>query len=127
MSVLDNFKRRLRAARGLAAGAETADDEMQLVQMGNSYPIQVGTVQQDAVDEAHLAAIAAKKAADETRAFVLEHQEKLRGRVMPVEIYSVQNLPTHSCLIVNDYLLLSYVEAEQLIKQVFTLVQEQTT
>ena len=57
----------------------------------------------------------AKIQADATRDFVLAHYQKLRGQVMPMEIMGIQNLPNHSCLIVNDLLLLSYVEAEQLI------------
>ncbi len=83
----------------------------------SEYPIVIGTIQHDAVDEAHRAAIAAKEAADKTRSFVLAHVEGLRGKIMPVEILSVANCPSHSCLIVNDHLLLSYVEAEQLINQ----------
>lgn len=90
---------------------------MQSFKIGGSYPIVVGEIQQDAVDEAHAAAIAAKEAADKTRAFVLDHVDRLHGKIMPVEILSVANLPGHSCLIVNDHLLLSYVEAEQLINQ----------
>ncbi len=80
------------------------------------HPIVGGEIQQEAIDEAHAAAIKAKADADQTRAFVLEHVQKLRGQTMPVEIYSIQNLPSHSCVIVNDSLLLSYVEAEQMIK-----------
>lgn len=114
MSLIKSFADRLRAAKNLAG----EKPEMTTEQLGTLYPIQVGEIQQDAVDEAHRAAIAAKEAAEKTRAFVLEHQEKLRGRIMPVEISSVANLPHHSCLIVNDHLLLSYVEAEQLIRQV---------
>ncbi len=70
----------------------------------------------EAIDEAFLAAQKAKADAEATRAFVLEHVQKLRGKTMPLEIYSVQNLPSHSCLIVNDHFLLSYVEAEEMIK-----------
>ena len=86
--------------------------------MEGDYPIVGGEIQQDAVDEAFLAAIKAKADADETRAFVLEHVQKLRGQAMPVEIYSIQNLLSHSCVIVNDSLLLSYVEAEQMIRKI---------
>ncbi len=81
------------------------------------YPIIGGEIQQDAVDEAYLAAVKAKADADETRAYVLEHVQKLRGKTMPVEINSIQNLPSHSCVIVNDSLLLSYVEAEMMIRE----------
>lgn len=82
------------------------------------YPIVGGEFDVQAMEEARLAAIKAKIDAEHTRDFVLEHVSELRGKTMPVEIYSVQNLPNHSCLIVNDHLLLSYVEAEQLMKQV---------
>ncbi len=81
------------------------------------YPIIGGELVQEAIDEAHLAAIRAKEAADQTRAFVLQHVQKLRGQTLPVEIYSVQNLPSHSCVIVNDSILLSYVEAEEMIRK----------
>jgi hypothetical protein len=90
---------------------------MQTFKVGDSYPIVVGEIQQDAVDEAHEAAVLAKLRAEKTREFVLERVEQLRGKIMPVEILSVQNLPGHACLIVNDHLLLSYDEAEQLINQ----------
>ncbi len=79
------------------------------------HPIIGGELVQEAIDEAHLAAIRAKEAADQTRAFVLKHVQKLRGQTMPVEIYSVSNQTHYNCVIVNDSLLLSYVEAEEMI------------
>ncbi len=84
----------------------------------SDYPIVGGEIQQEAIDEAHLAAIKAKADAEATRDFVLAHVQELRGKTMPMEIYSVQNLPGHSCLIVNDHFLFSYREAEELIKQI---------
>lgn len=68
------------------------------------------------VDEAKEEAQAAKMRAEETRAYVLPRFGRLRGLEIPVEITSIQNLPGHSCLIVNDLLLLSYVEAEQILR-----------
>jgi len=82
-----------------------------------SYPIVGGEISIEAMDEARIAAEKAKRDAEATRAFVLEHFEELRGTQLAVEMTSVANLPSYSCLIVNDHLLLSYVEAEQLIKQ----------
>ncbi len=69
----------------------------------------------EAIIELELAAAKAKAEAEATKAYVLEHFRELIGKTMPLEILGVQNLPSHSCLIVNDTLLLSYVEAEQLL------------
>lgn len=75
-------------------------------------------LEDDAIQETHEAAVKAKQEADETRAYVLERFRKLLGCDLPVEITSVQNLPGHNCLIVNDLLLLSYVEAKALLEQI---------
>lgn len=82
----------------------------------NEYPLFGGTIDPEAANEAHLAAIKAKADAEATRDYVLANVEKLRGKTMPMEIYSVQNLVSHSCLIVNDHFLFSYREAEELLK-----------
>lgn len=81
-----------------------------------NYHIVGGEISAEAMDEAKIAAEKAKADAEATREYVLEHVAALRGKIIPVEISSVQNLPGHSCLIVNDHLLLSYREAEDLIK-----------
>ncbi len=69
----------------------------------------------EAIQELELSSALAKVKAAETMAYVLEHFRKLIGKTMPLEILSVQNLPSHSCLIVNDVVLLSYREAEQML------------
>lgn len=57
-----------------------------------------------------------KRQADDRKAYVLEHFRRLRGVFVPIEIMGIQNLPHHNCLIINDLLLLSYAEAEQIIR-----------
>lgn len=71
----------------------------------------------DAVQETHAAAVEAKRVADETKAFVLARYRELKGCDIPIEILSIQNLPHHNCLIINDLLLLSYVETKELLEQ----------
>ncbi len=70
---------------------------------------------QEAIVELELDAAKAKAAATATMAYVLEHFRELIGKTMPLEILGVQNLPDHRCLIVNDLILLSYREAEDLL------------
>lgn len=72
---------------------------------------------EDAVFEQVAAAERAKEEADAVRAFVLPRAHELKGHTIPVEILSVQVLPSHNCLIVNDLLLLSFVEAKALLEQ----------
>lgn len=79
--------------------------------------ITVQALNPDAMEEARAAAVEAKRQADETRDYVLERFRQLIGCTIPVEILTIQNLPGHSCLILNDLLLFSYVEAKELIEQ----------
>lgn len=72
----------------------------------------------DAIDETAAAAAEAKRVADETRDFVMARYKKLIGCEIPVEILRIQVLPSHNCLIVDDWLLLSFVEAKQLLEQI---------
>jgi hypothetical protein len=79
-------------------------------------PLFGGEFDQAAMLEAAAAAEKAKAEADATRDYVLENFRRLMNREIPVEILSVQNLPSHNCLIVNDLLLLSYREAEAILR-----------
>lgn len=49
------------------------------------------------------------------RAFALKHMSYLKGKSVPIEVTSIQSLPSHNCLIINDLLLLSYTEAVEFI------------
>lgn len=51
-----------------------------------------------------------------TKQYVLQHMGYLMNRVIPMEVTSIQSLPTHDCVIVNDLLLYSYTELEAIIK-----------
>ncbi len=51
-----------------------------------------------------------------TKRYVLENMGYLMNRVIPMEVMSIQSLPTHDCVIVNDLLLYSYTELEEIIK-----------
>ena len=47
---------------------------------------------------------------------VVANFERLKGNLIPVEVMSITHLPSHNCLIVNDYFLLSFSEAYNLLK-----------
>lgn len=51
-----------------------------------------------------------------TKRYVIENMEYLRGRVIPMEVYSIINCPSHECVIVNDLYIYPYTEMEELIK-----------
>lgn len=72
---------------------------------------------EDAVFEQVGAAERAKAEAEAVRAFVVPRFRELMGHDIPVEILGIQVLPSHNCLIVNDHLLLSFVEAKALLEQ----------
>jgi len=86
--------------------------------MGIDVPLFGAEFDQGAIDATHAEAVEARRQADATRDFVTEHFRELRGVLIPIETLEIQNLPHHNCLIVNDHLLLSYREAEPLIKEV---------
>lgn len=79
--------------------------------------ITVHQMNPDAMEEAKRVAAEQKRIADETRDYVLPRHRQLIGCTIPVEILSIQNIPGHSCLIINDLLLFSYVEAKELLEQ----------
>lgn len=84
--------------------------------MEGEHPILGGEMSSEAMQEARIAALEAKRKADETRDFVLAKFQHLMGYKYLLEIYSIANLPNHNCLIMNDHFLLSYVEAEEILK-----------
>ena len=49
------------------------------------------------------------------REFALKNMHLLRGKKVPIEVDSIQSLPSHNCIIINDLLLMSFVEVEDLI------------
>ncbi len=51
----------------------------------------------------------------EMRAFVLKNMSFLRGKKVAIEVGSIQFLPSHECIIINDLLLVSFTEAKELI------------
>lgn len=75
-----------------------------------------GDIELEALEEQAAAQLVAKQKADETRAFVLGRFQHLLGFKYPLEIYSISNLEHHNCLIINDHFLLSYVEAEEILR-----------
>lgn len=72
---------------------------------------------EDAVFEQVTAAEKAKAEAEAVRALVMSRFKELMGHLLPIEITSIQNMPSHNCLVVNDLVLLSYVEAKELLEQ----------
>lgn len=50
-----------------------------------------------------------------TRAYVLKHMGYLRGKTVPIEVGSIQSLPSHECIIINDLLLMSFQEVLEMI------------
>ncbi len=53
---------------------------------------------------------------NKTKRYVIDNIEYLKGRVIPMEVYSIINCPTHECVIVNDLYIYPYTEMEELIK-----------
>lgn len=51
------------------------------------------------------------------RAYVHKHMKYLEGKKVPIDVGSVQYLPSHDCVIINDLLLVSYTEAMEIIKK----------
>lgn len=50
-----------------------------------------------------------------TKEYAIKNMEKLRGTLVPIEVGSIQNLPNHNCIIINDLLLVSYTEVKEMI------------
>lgn len=49
------------------------------------------------------------------REFVLEHMGYLRGKPVPIEVDSIQHLGSLNCMVINDLVLVSYIEAMDMI------------
>jgi hypothetical protein len=82
--------------------------------------VTIGQFDELAIAEEEAKARAAKEAADATRDYVLAKFQHLSGYKYPLEIYSIANVPSHNCLIMNDHFLLSYVEAEQILREILS-------
>ena len=52
-----------------------------------------------------------------TRDYVFKHMSFLRGKKVPIEVTSIQYLPSHECIIINDLLLMPFSEVIDLIEE----------
>ena len=52
-----------------------------------------------------------------TKRYVIENLDYLKDRVIPMDVDQITNLPSHNCILVNDLLLYSYTDVEEIIKR----------
>lgn len=51
------------------------------------------------------------------RDYVFKNMSFLRGKKVPIEVSSIQYLPSHECIIINDLLLMPFSEVIDLIEE----------